>query len=69
MTTRLSKAVLIEHIKAADQRAKECSGAVAADRTRTFLAVLCGRLDYDFPDVANALAQAVGMESTGRRKK
>lgn len=69
MTARLSKTALIEHIQAADKRAREYSAAGTADRTRTFIAVLCGRLDYDFPDVANALAQAVGMESTSRRNK
>ena len=69
MTNRLSQAVLLEHIKAADQRAREYSAAAASDRTRTFLAVLCGRLDYHFPDVADALAKAAGMEGTSKRTK
>lgn len=68
MSERLTKAGLIEHIKASDQRAKEYTELLASDRTRIFLAVLCGRLDYHFPDVADALAKATGMESPGRNR-
>jgi hypothetical protein len=60
MANRLSKTALIEHMEEAGKRC-DTYGTPRHERAATFIAVLCGRLEFQHRDVARALAKGAGM--------
>jgi hypothetical protein len=60
MTNRLTKTALMEHIKAAGLRADQIAPE-RHERASTFIAALCGRLEYQHLDIAREIAKGAGM--------